>query len=104
MITQIATSADTPAPNRTQRLLPNPARSKEEFEADPFKPRPRVALSPPFTPQQLRDDRVVNLETPRVGFPSPAFDESDYDGYEEEEEDDESNNESPSKGRGMKYR
>lgn len=100
MITQIATSADTPAPNRTQRLLPNPARSKEELEADPFKSRPRVALSPPFTPQQFRDDRAVSLETPRVGFPSPALGESDYDEYEE----DERNNESPSKGRGMKYR
>ncbi|KAK6356646.1 hypothetical protein TWF718_000986 [Orbilia javanica] len=101
MITQIATSADTPAPSRTQRLLPNPTRSKEELEADPFKSRPKIALSPPFTPQQFRDDHGVNLETPRVGFPSPAFGESDYDEYEEG---DESNNESPSKGRGMKYR
>ncbi|KAK6533877.1 hypothetical protein TWF281_005224 [Arthrobotrys megalospora] len=99
MITQIATSADTPAPNRLQRLLPNPARSKEELEADPFKSRPRVALSPPFTPQQFRDDRAAHLETPRVGFPSPAFGESDYDEFEEE-----SSNESPSKGRGAKYR
>ncbi|KAK6509898.1 hypothetical protein TWF481_004626 [Arthrobotrys musiformis] len=101
MITQIATSADTPAPNRTQRLLPNPARSKEELEADPFKSRPRVALSPPFTPQQFTDDRAraASLETPRAGFPSPAFGESDYEDYEEE-----SSNESPSKGRGVKYR
>ncbi|KAK6333898.1 hypothetical protein TWF730_004081 [Orbilia blumenaviensis] len=100
MITQIATSADTPAVNRTQRLLPNPTRSKEELEADPFRSRPRVALSPPFTPQQFRDDHATNFETPRVGFPSPAFGESDYDEFEEEE----SNNESPSKGRGLKYR
>ncbi|KAF3170408.1 hypothetical protein TWF788_010158 [Orbilia oligospora] len=101
MIAQIATSADTPAPTRTQRLLPNPARSKEELEADPFKSRPRVALSPPFTPQPSRDDHGVSLETPRVGFQSPAFGESDYDEYEDE---DESKNESPSKGRGVKYR
>ncbi|KAF3311594.1 hypothetical protein TWF173_008219 [Orbilia oligospora] len=101
MIAQIATSADTPAPTRTQRLHPNPVRSKEELEADPFKSRPRVALSPPFTPQPSRDDHGVSLETPRVGFQSPAFGESDYDEYEDE---DESKNESPSKGRGVKYR
>ncbi|KAF3921325.1 hypothetical protein ABW21_db0209176 [Orbilia brochopaga] len=96
MIAQITTSTDTPAPIRPHRILPNPTWSKEELEEDPFRPRPKVALSPQLTPYVLQKGRSDYLDTPRVEFTS-----SEDNGNEEEDED---HDPSPSKGRGRGYR
>ncbi|KAK6337726.1 hypothetical protein TWF696_001206 [Orbilia brochopaga] len=92
MIAQITTSTDTPAPARPHRILPNPTWSKEDLEEDPFRPRPKVALSPQLTPYRLQKDREGYLDTPRVEFSS-----SDYN---VDEDDEDEHDASPSKGRG----
>ncbi|KAF3923100.1 hypothetical protein ABW20_dc0106520 [Dactylellina cionopaga] len=100
MIAHIATSADTPAPIRPHRILPNPTWSKEELEEDPFKPRPKVALSPPLTPYRLQSNGAELSGTPQVGISSTINSDDDYDDYD----DDDGGNASPSKGRGTSYR
>ncbi|KAF3903800.1 hypothetical protein AA313_de0203331 [Arthrobotrys entomopaga] len=97
MLAHISTSADTPAPVRPQRILPNPTWSREELEEDPFKPRPKVALSPQLTPLQSHIDG--HPRTPMADFHSAGYSEDDDD-----DDNDEEGNISPSKGRGSRYR
>ncbi|KAK6531618.1 hypothetical protein TWF694_002798 [Orbilia ellipsospora] len=97
MLAHISTSVDTPAPVRPQRTLPNPTWSREELEEDPFKPRPKVALSPQLTPfQSQREDHP---RTPVADFHSVHYSEDD-----DEEDDEAEGNISPSKGRGSRYK
>ncbi|KAJ6258458.1 hypothetical protein Dda_6499 [Drechslerella dactyloides] len=96
MVEKITTSTDTPAPIRPHRIQPNPTWSKQDLEEDPFKPRPKVALSPQLTPYRLQRDNSGLLETPRVEFSS-----SEYNGNED---DDDGEDASPSKGRGRGHR
>ncbi|KAF3938921.1 hypothetical protein ABW19_dt0200737 [Dactylella cylindrospora] len=97
MIAQIATSSDTPAPVRPQRVFPQPAWSREELEEDPFKSRPKVALSPPLTPHRFQIDRDDSGQptTPRVDHSSGVY---------EDDDDDDDSMASPSRGRGRSYR
>ncbi|EWC47209.1 hypothetical protein DRE_03328 [Drechslerella stenobrocha 248] len=95
MIFQITTSTDTPAPTRPRRIFADPTWSKEELEEDPFKPRPKVALSPLLTPYEFQQGRRDRLETPKLEFSPFAC---------TEDKEDEDLDPSPSKGRGRGHR
>ncbi|EPS39044.1 hypothetical protein H072_7182 [Dactylellina haptotyla CBS 200.50] len=98
LVAQIATTADTPAPARPQRILPNPTWSREELEEDPFKPRPKVALSPLLSPYQFLGSNDETSGTPKMYNSTP------YDDGEDDFDEDDEDSLSPSKGRGSRYR
>jgi len=99
MIANIAEAADTPAPpsrHIANNKASNPDYSVEAFSDDPFKSRPKVALSPPLTPyhtgpQWASGGLGGGTTTPRVNS-------SEWD---DEEENDDSET-SPLKTRGRR--